>query len=92
MIATLELYQVLTEGLKITNKRGTVKSFMYVVEFGPVAKVCSSERAAIKYLKKMGFMLNEHIEWELKYKSDEQVFLERHYKKFERSQNLSPVK
>ena len=81
MIATLELYQVLTEGLKIINKRGTVKNHVYVVEFGPVAKICTSSGTAVKYLKKMGFMLNSNCEWELKFKSEDQLFLGRHYKK-----------
>ena len=81
MIAKLDLHQILTEGLKIINKRGTVKSYVHVVEFGPVRKIFASPGAATRYLGKMGFALNDNIEWELKFKSEDELYLEKHYKK-----------
>ena len=81
MIATIKSYQALTNGLKVISIKGTVIPKVYVVEFGPVAKICTSPGAATRYLKKMGFMFNLNCEWESIFKSEDQLFLEKNYQK-----------
>ena len=82
MIATISLYEPLHESLKTVNKRGTVKKFKYVVEFGPFVFIKPSESSAHNFLLKTGFVLNDDCAtYSHKYKSDDQLNLERLYKK-----------
>lgn len=81
MIATIELYEVLTEALRIKDKRGRTKKFVYIATVGPVTKICPSERSASNYLEKLGFRLNDKLQWEHKYKSENEIFIEKHYRK-----------
>lgn len=81
MKATIELYEVLTEQLKTVNKRGRVNPFKWVVKIGPIIKVCPSERSACKYLESKGFRMNDNIEWELTHRSEDELYLEKHFKK-----------
>ncbi|MFN4026452.1 MAG: hypothetical protein ACK4IZ_03300 [Flavobacterium sp.] len=59
MIATISLYEPLHDHLKTVNKRGTIKTFKWVVEFGPFVFIKPSEESAHNFLVKKGFVLNE---------------------------------
>lgn len=81
MKATIDLYEVMTPGLRIKNKRGTVSRHVWIARIGPVSKICPSERSACNFLEKHGFRLNDKMEWELTKKPEADLFIEMHYKK-----------
>ncbi len=81
MKATIELYEPLHEHLKTKTKGGDLKKFKHVVKIGPIIVIKPSEESAVKYLHDLGFRLNETMEYELKYKSEGELNLERNYRK-----------
>lgn len=85
MIATIELYEPLHDYLKTKTKYGKLKAFKYVVTVGPIIVIKPSETSAHNYLTKLGFILNDDVQYELKYKSEDEVFLEKNYRKMSSS-------
>lgn len=82
MIATITLYEPKEEKLKTVTKRGNKKRFKYVVEIGPFVFIKPSEAAACNFLAKKGFVHSSDFTYYYhKYKSDDQLNLERNYVK-----------
>lgn len=82
MIATISLYEPLHDHLKTISKSGRKKAHKYIIEFGPFVFIKPSEQSAINFLTKKGFVLNEDFKtYSHKYKSDDQINLEKNYHK-----------
>jgi hypothetical protein len=81
MIATVELYEPNYHHLKTVSKHGKVSAFKYVIKIGSLVFIKPSESSADKFLYRKGFRLNDKIQWELKFKSDDEINLERNYTK-----------
>lgn len=79
MIATVELYEPKHDHLKTVSKHGKKSSLKFVVKIGPLVFIKPSAMSANNFLFKKGFMVNEDVEWELKFKSDEEVRLDYNY-------------
>lgn len=80
MKATIELYEPLFDHLKTVDRHGRLKAHKWVVKFGPVVKICPSEKSAANYLYKMGFRMNDNAEYVLTCRSDDQIDLDRFYR------------
>lgn len=81
MKATIDMYEVVTEQLRKTNKRGRVNKFVWIARIGPVIRICPSEKSAAKYLENLGFRLNDKLEWELTHRPIAEIYIEMHYRK-----------
>ena len=80
MEAYVNLYEPKHDHLKVKNKRGQLRAFVYVVEIGAIVKICPSQRSADNYLKKLGYVLSDDCtHYYHKYKSEDQINLERNY-------------
>lgn len=79
MEASIELYEPIHDHLKTVDRRGNSKRFKWVARFGPVAKICPSEKTALNYLYKMGFRYKEDGRLWLSVKSEDEIELERNY-------------
>jgi hypothetical protein len=53
MKAEINMYEVITEGLRTKNKRGRVNKFVWIARIGQVTKICPSEKSATRYLEKL---------------------------------------
>jgi len=81
MIATVELYEPLLDYLKTKTKHRGLKTLVHVIKIGSIIVIKPSEASAHRYLTKLGFVLNESVQYELKYKSEDELSLERNYRK-----------
>lgn len=79
--ASIDMYEVTTAALRAKDKRGRAKRFVWVSTIGPVMKLHPSEKSASNYLYKIGFRLNDKLEYEHTAKSDFLLYLELHYRK-----------
>jgi hypothetical protein len=76
------MYEPLHDELRTRKKNGDLKSFVWVVEIGPIVKIFPSEQSADRYLSKNGFELSDDCtHYVHKYKSEDQKRLDRLYKK-----------
>ena len=82
MKATLNLYEITSKELIKQDNHGHDINLMYVVKIGPFVKYFRTDRAAWKYLEKMGFKYDhESGQWEVSGFSEDELNLKRHYKK-----------
>jgi hypothetical protein len=82
MIATVELYELTTDALIKLDRRDRKIRLFYVVKIASLVKYFQTSTGAHKYLIEKGFIMNDDYRtYTLKHKSDDEIYLERHYKK-----------
>lgn len=82
MEATIDLYECITDELIRKDSRDRKRPLVYVVQIASNIKYFTSDTNAHKYLMSMGYVMNDDCKtYSLKYKSKEELYLARHYKK-----------
>ena len=81
----IEMHEVLNDHFKTKTKRGDLKLFKWVVNYFGFIKICPSEKSAFTFLEKNGYRYDfhgtENLHFKKTHKSEDEMFLERHFRK-----------